>query len=171
MYISLRKIICTLTLLTLPLAATANNSVSNSDSNSMATSLSIEVGLKQFNALTEKPYLALWYSLPNSQYTPLKVLRSDSKWLRDLKSFWRYIARYHREKLDGITAATVKPGQHEFQFSLPNKATTEAHKYWLEVVRENGERELISINMPAQKQNKICVKGTKEISLFCVEYK
>lgn len=166
------KILCTLYLLLSPAALSAQPQQFNRLTLSDGTNnkLSIQVDVSQFNTLTEKPYLALWYSLPNKQYTPLKVLRADSKWLRDLKSFWRFIARYQREKLDGITAATVKPGLHQFVFELPDKAMTQVHQYWLEVVRENGKRELLNISMPPQQQNKICVNGTTEVNIFCVEY-
>ncbi|QQX78576.1 DUF2271 domain-containing protein [Shewanella sp. KX20019] len=173
MNLTMKYLINALFLLLSPvaLAAQASEADSNAPRITSSNKLLIEVNLSQFNMLTEKPYLALWYSLPNKQYTPLKVLRADSKWLRDLKSFWRYIARYQREKLDGITSATVRSGSHKFSFELPATAATETHRYWLEVVRENGTRELLEVSMAAKQPSRNCINGTKEVNLFCVEYR
>lgn len=139
--------------------------------------LIIDIKLASFNHFTEKPYVALWYSSPTEEKTPLLVLRGDSKWLRDLKSFWRYIARYQRDKLDGVTSATVKSGEHQFSFNVPQNATNQALQYWIEVVRENGARELLNVNMTANimtSENNLniknCIQGKKEIASFCVSY-
>ncbi|QFU22195.1 DUF2271 domain-containing protein [Shewanella eurypsychrophilus] len=139
--------------------------------------LSVEIALTQFTSFSEKPYLALWYSEENKTNTPLLVLRADSKWLRDLKSFWRYIARYQREKLDGVTSATVKSGAHQFTFELPHNALSKKYRYWLEVVRENGDRELLNISIAPNTEHvnshlieKNCVQGKQEIDSFCVSY-
>ncbi|MCL1058070.1 DUF2271 domain-containing protein [Shewanella gelidimarina] len=148
----------------------ASKPVNNRLDKRIHNKLTVKINFMQFDTLTEKPYLALWYSLPNKHYTPLKVLRADSKWLRDLKSFWRYIARYQRERLDGITSATVKSGKHSFSFALPKTTRTQTHGFWVEVARENGSRELLKINMQPGQQTQTCIEGTKEISLFCVDY-
>lgn len=138
--------------------------------------LVVDISLMSFTQFTEKPYLALWYTDVADEKTPLLVLRGEIKWLRDLKSFWRNIARYQRDKLDGITAATVKAGDYRYQFPLPQHASEHSVEYQLEVVRENGARELLTLKIdPTSQQssplsNKTCLEGKKEIRLFCIRY-
>ncbi|MCL1061635.1 DUF2271 domain-containing protein [Shewanella benthica] len=152
----------------------ATQASANQTSTLEGKKLSVEITLTPFTFFTEKPYLALWYSQKNQTDTPLLVLRADSKWLRDLKSFWRNVARYQRGKLDGITSATVKSGAHVFTFDLPKDALSQIISYKLEVVRENGDRELLSINMVPDAEHhskqKVCSQGKLEIASFCLSY-
>ena len=130
--------------------------------------LFVNIELSSFGYLSEKPYLALWLSRENelskgdSEYKALVLLREKVKWLRDLKKFWRNIAREHRQESDAVTSATSKNKKLSYQFELAES--------WqgisLEVVRENGNRELIFFPISLDKT---CINGKFEIERFCAQ--
>lgn len=87
--------------------------------------------------------VAVWYDVRNT-----KAAEPGTKWLADLRSWWRKGGRSLHMPADGISGATRAPGRHEVQ--LPRLAPG---KYVLQVeaARETGGRELVSlpITLPA----------------------
>ena len=128
--------------------------------------LSVSLELPRFSGPTEPPYLAFWYR-QGERYQPLLVQRDKVKWLRDLKVFWREFARYNRQQVDAVTSATrrVRGGQR-FEFQLP--ASDMPLQLWVEVVRENGERELLATELVVGEES-LCILGQVEIAKLCAQ--
>ncbi len=72
-----------------------------------------------------------------------------TKWLADLRSWWRKGGRSLKQPADGVSGATRAPGT--YQIPLPGDLKPGAYVLHVEAAREAGGRELISvpINLPA----------------------
>lgn len=81
--------------------------------------------------------LAVWYDVKKGGNEP------GTKWLADLRAWWRKGGRSMAMPADGISGATRAPGQ----YSLPLPADLKPGAYTLnvEAARETGGRELVSV--------------------------
>lgn len=122
----------------------------------------VHVELPSFGRKQLNPYFALWLSKKNNQHKALVVIREKVKWLRDLKRFWRSIARESRSESDAVTGATSKNKTFDYTFTV-NGTWDEIS---LEVAREHGKKELITLPISLTKS---CVNGELEIEKFCIE--
>lgn len=88
--------------------------------------------------------LAVWYDLKKRGKDP------GTKWLADLRAWWRKGGRSLTMPADGISGATRAPGQ----YSIPLPANIKPGQYVLtvEAARETGGRELVSVplSVPAK---------------------
>jgi len=107
--------------------------------------------------------LAVWYQLDG------KGSELGTKWLPDLRQWWRRTGRSLEMPVDGISGATRPAGTHELQFSSSDKqlASLKPGQYTLvvEASREVGGRELLEIPFawPAEKPFKDKVRGKEEL--------
>lgn len=81
--------------------------------------------------------VALWYDVKKGGNEP------GTKWLSDLRSWWRKGGRSMALPANGVSGATRAPGVHK----IPLPANLPAGKYVLQVeaARETGGRELVSL--------------------------
>ena len=81
--------------------------------------------------------LFAWYDLKKGGNEP------GTKWLADMRSWWRKAGRELKMPADGISGATRGPGS----YAIPLPADLKAGQYVLsvEAARENGGRELVSV--------------------------
>ncbi|TWX71670.1 DUF2271 domain-containing protein [Colwellia demingiae] len=130
--------------------------------NLLTHKLVVQIELTPFQTKHQNPYFSLWLTNENKEYKALVVLREKVKWLRDLKKFWRNIARENRNESDAVTSATSKKKQFNYSFEIES--------LWqdisLEVVRENGNRELVYFPLSTNKE---CVEGKVEIVKLCAQ--
>ena len=88
--------------------------------------------------------LFVWYDLKKRGAEP------GTKWLADLRSWWRKGGRSLKLPADGVSGATRAPGT----YTVPLPANLPAGQYVLKVeaARETGGRELVSvpITVPAK---------------------
>ena len=70
-----------------------------------------------------------------------------TKWLRDVRQWWRASGRSMRFPADGVTGATRAPGTHKIGFSRAQLGAQAPGQYTLviEAAREVGGRELVRI--------------------------
>jgi hypothetical protein len=106
----------------------------------------------------KKPYVAGWIE-PAAGGTPRSLFvwyaykkggnEPGTKWLSELRSWWRKSGRSLQLPADGITGATRGPGS----YTIPLPADLPAGRYVVnvEAARENGGRELVSlpVSVPA----------------------
>jgi hypothetical protein len=118
-----------------------------------ATAGTISVTLPRL-AIAEykKPYVAGWVE-PAAGGTPRSLFawyeyrktgnEPGTKWLTELRSWWRKSGRSLKLPADGITGATKGPGT----YTIPLPADLAPGKYVLnvEAARENGGRDLVSV--------------------------
>jgi hypothetical protein len=103
-----------------------------------------------------RPYVAIW--LEKQGVTPRTIAvwydhdmkaNEGTKWLRDVRQWWRASGRTLSFPADGITGATRAPGSHKLSFvggrgSMP-ALTPGAYTLVVEAAREVGGRELVRL--------------------------
>lgn len=124
-----------------------------------AGELTVNVEVPRINASEyHRPYVAVWIEGAGQQTVAnLSVWYQQkdskegagSKWLPDLRQWWRKGGRSLKLPADGVTGPTRPVGKHALKFgqSHPALAKLPAGKYTLvvEAVREVGGRELVKI--------------------------
>jgi hypothetical protein len=121
-----------------------------------------------------RPYVAVWVEAEDQTIaTHLAVwynLRGDhTKWLPDLRQWWRRGGRDLKVPADGVTGATRPVGQHILKFDATAEPLSRLRpgKYALvvEAVREVGGREAVRIpfEWPIKAAKRESVQGTKEL--------
>lgn len=87
--------------------------------------------------------LAVWYAQKDGKEG------AGSKWLADLRQWWRRSGREQALPIDGVSGATRPVGQHQLRFDAakPPFAALKPGQYTLvvEAAREVGGRELLRI--------------------------
>lgn len=107
--------------------------------------------------------LTVWYQMTESQEG------AGTKWLPDLRQWWRRSGRSLEMPVDGVSAATRPAGTHKLSFAHSDtrlaKLSPGAYELMVEASREVGGRELISIpfQWPAQKRQAGKTAGKKEL--------
>ena len=90
--------------------------------------------------------LAVWYDVRTKTNNPEG---EGTKWLKDLRQWWRRGGRELAVPVDGITGATKPAGKHQVSFTegaggMP-KLAPGAYKLVVEAARESGGREVVSV--------------------------
>lgn len=124
-----------------------------------AEQMEIVVEIPQLDvAEYHRPYVALWIEGADqkaaSNLAVWYQMRSTAeghgtKWLPDLRQWWRKSGRTLEVPIDGVTGATRPAGKHELKFDAkqPHLANLKPGQYTLviEAAREVGGRELLKI--------------------------
>lgn len=87
--------------------------------------------------------VAVWYDVKKQGNEP------GTKWLSELRAWWRKGGRSLAMPADGVSGATRAPGQ--YTIPLPTDLKPGAYVLNVEAARETGGRELVSLplNIPA----------------------
>jgi len=138
-------------------------------------SLAIEVP-KLDAAEYHRPYVAAWVEREDqSVATNLSVWyetgnrKEGTKFLAELRQWWRRSGRNQTFPIDGVTGPTKPTGTHQLKFasSQPPLSTLGAGKYQLvvEAARENGGREVVRIpfEWPAKGAQSLKAQGEREL--------
>lgn len=83
--------------------------------------------------------LALWYQSKQTGKEP------GTKWLSELRTWWRKGGRSMKLGPDGVSGATRAPGKYTLQ--LPANLKPGQYVLSVEAARETGGREILSINV------------------------
>jgi len=88
--------------------------------------------------------LAVWYDIKKGGAEP------GTKWLHDLRSWWRKGGRSLKLPADGVSGATRAPGTHKV--AVPSDLKPGQYTLYVEAARETGGREIISmpLTIPAK---------------------
>jgi hypothetical protein len=88
--------------------------------------------------------LAVWYDVDKRGNEP------GTKWLADLRTWWRKGGRSLNLPADGVSGATRAPGAH--RIAIPANVKPGDYTLFVEAAREEGGRELVSIplSIPAR---------------------
>lgn len=125
----------------------------------VAATLEVNVEIPRLNvAEYHRPYVALWVEDASGKHmTNLSVWYQQTanaeghgtKWLPDLRQWWRKSGRTLTVPVDGITGPTRPAGKHQLSFSdsQPQLRNLAAGQYVLvaESSREVGGRELVRV--------------------------
>ncbi|WP_395794311.1 DUF2271 domain-containing protein [Aquimonas sp.] len=125
-----------------------------------AASMDIEIEIPRLSvAEYHRPYVAVWIERGDATvaanlavWYQLEDARKESgtKWLADLRQWWRRSGRTQQMPIDGVSGATRPPGTHALNLdqNTPALAGLAEGSYTLvvEAAREVGGRELLKLN-------------------------
>lgn len=129
-----------------------------------------------------RPYVAAWIERADQGlaanlsvwYATAKKDGEGTKWLKDLRQWWRRSGRELSLPVDGMSSATRPAGQHrQGHNEVAAKLPAGAYRLVVEAARESGGRELVSIPFqwpPAQAQQ-LAVQGKSELGGVTLELK
>lgn len=126
-----------------------------------------------------RPYVAVWIEGPDqkiaAQLAVWYQLRGDhTKWLPDLRQWWRRGGRDLKVPVDGVTGATRPAGQHLLKFDANQaplaKLPPGQYALVVEAVREVGGREAVRIpfEWPIAAARRATASGTKELGAIAL---
>ena len=132
-----------------------------------------------------RPYVALWLERPDQSHVAnlavwydVKLKNNEgTKWLKDMRQWWRKAGRGLEFPADGLSSPTRAPGTHQVTFSSaaapPASLPPGAYQLVIEAAREVGGRELLRVNLqwPPAAGAKAMTKGEHELGTVAVELK
>ena len=147
-----------------------------------AADLEVKLQIPQLNvAEYHRPYVAVWVegadqtALANlAVWYQQKATRegAGTKWLPDLRQWWRRSGRSLSLPVDGVTGPTRPVGTHSLRFDArnPQLAKLPACNYTLvvEAVREVGGRELVKVPFNWRGAGTGSAKGKTELGAVSV---
>ena len=152
-----------------------------------AASLDINVEIPRLNvAEYHRPYVAVWIedggqkSVANLSVWYQQTSNAEghgTKWLPDLRQWWRKSGRTLKVPVDGVTGPTRPAGRHVVSFTdaQPQLKGLAPGEYTLvvEAVREVGGRELVKVpfSWPATAPQSGKAQGTSELGAVTLAVK
>lgn len=130
-----------------------------------------------------RPYVAVWIEREDHGvaanlavwYDVKKAGGEGTKWLKDMRQWWRRSGREQTMPIDGVSGATRPAGQHQLRFSdgKPPPGTLAPGHYELvvEAAREVGGREAqrIPFDWPAKVPVHLSASGTEELGRISLD--
>ena len=122
----------------------------------VAADMALKVEIPRLSvAEYHRPYVAIWIEKPDQSFVgnlavwyDIKLRNNEgTKWLKDMRAWWRKSGRELNMPVDGLSGATRAPGEHSLQFgdaALGQLAPGE-YAVVLEAAREVGGRELVKV--------------------------
>ncbi len=132
-----------------------------------------------------RPYVAVWIERADNSvastlavWYDLKLKNAEgTKWLKDMRQWWRRTGRDLDFPIDGVTSPTRPAGEHQLEFT-EGKAPFAAlpagqYKLVVEAAREVGGRELITIpfSWPASQVTDLQAQGKAELGAIRLQLK
>ncbi len=129
-----------------------------------------------------KPYVAIWVEKDGLKARTVAVwydydmkANEGTKWLRDVRQWWRAAGRSMTFPANGVSGATRAPGAHRISFSRAQLGAIAPGQYTLviEAAREVGGRELLRIpfTWPAKAGAGGRAAGTTELGAVSVAFR
>ena len=129
-----------------------------------------------------KPYIAIWVEKEGAKARTVAVwydhdmkANEGTKWLRDVRQWWRAAGRAMTFPANGVTGATRAPGANKISFTRAQLGATAPGQYTLviEAAREVGGRELLRIPFawPAKAGAGGRAAGTSELGAVAVAFR
>ena len=129
-----------------------------------------------------KPYVAFWVEKAGAKAKTVAVwydhdmkANEGTKWLRDVRQWWRVSGRSMTFPANGITGATRAPGAHKISFTRAQLGAAAPGDYVLvvEAAREVGGRELLRIpfKWPAKAGAGGKAAGTTELGAVSISFR
>jgi len=126
-----------------------------------------------------RPYVAVWIEGADQNIAAnlavwYQVRGDHTKWLPDLRQWWRRGGRDLAVPVDGLTGATRPVGQHLLKFDAAQaplaKLPPGQYAVVVEAVREVGGREAVRIpfEWPIKSAKRESASGTKELGAIAL---
>lgn len=152
----------------------------------MGADLALKLDVPQLNvAEYHRPYIAAWLENADQKVvTNLAVLydtkkkdNAGTKWLKDMRQWWRKSGRDLAMPMDGVSGATKAPGEVSLTFPGAKAALEKlpAGNYTLlvEAAREAGGREVVKVPLqwPPKSAQNLTGQGKEELGAVVVQLK
>lgn len=132
-----------------------------------------------------RPYIAIWIENEDQSvaanlavwYQTKAGKEPGTKWLPELRQWWRRSGRELQMPVDGVSGATRSAGVQTLRFdnkkSLLAKLSPGNYQLVVEAVREEGGRELLKIpfSWPIKSKQKMKAQGEYELGAIALELK
>ena len=150
----------------------------------LATQLAISVAIPPLKvAEYHRPYVAVWIEREDHAvaanlavwYDVRKADNEGTKWLKDLRQWWRRSGRDTPMPVDGVSGATRPTGQHRLNLASgsPPLGDLPPGRYELvvEAAREVGGREVLRLPFawPVDPRAPLSVHGKDELGLVTLD--
>jgi len=151
-----------------------------------AADLAVKVEIPRLTvAEYHRPYTALWIEKADQSFVAnlsvwydLKMKNNEgTKWLKDMRQWWRKSGRELQMPVDGLSGATRAPGEHTLTFagakSPLDKLPAGEYALVVEAAREVGGRELVRVpfTWPPTAAQSNQAKGEHELGAVSVAIK
>ncbi|QET05556.1 MULTISPECIES: DUF2271 domain-containing protein [Cupriavidus] len=154
--------------------------------NAMAAEMNVKVEIPRLTvAEYHRPYVSIW--IERADQSPVSTLavwydaksKEDhgTKWLKDMRQWWRKAGRDMQMPADGISGATRAPGEQTLTFSdgkAPlGKLPAGSYQLVVEAAREVGGRELVRVpfTWPPQSAQNARAQGDHELGAVSIDLK
>lgn len=152
----------------------------------MAADIAVKVEIPRL-AVAEyhRPYVAIWIERPDQSVaanlavwyaTGLKN-NEGTKWLKDMRQWWRKSGRELTLPADGLSSPTRAPGEHALTFAAGKEPLAGLppgeYRLAVEAAREVGGRELVRIpfQWPPKAPETLTAKGEHELGAVALAVK
>jgi uncharacterized protein len=147
-----------------------------------AAQLDVTLEIPQQNvAEYHRPYLAVWVEREDQTVAAHLAVwyetgsRDGTRWLSELRQWWRRGGREQQFPIDGVTGATRPIGQHQLRFvaGVAPLGALLPGRYVLavEAARESGGREILRLpfEWPVKAQQHVAAQGKAELGAVVLE--
>jgi hypothetical protein len=150
----------------------------------VAADLTVKFELPQLNvAEYHRPYVAIWLERADQTiasnlavlYDVKKKDNGGTKWVKDLRTWWRKAGREMELPMDGVSGATRATGMQTMSFGPArtqiDKLPAGDYKLVIEASREAGGRELVRIpfTLPAKPGQLLNASGKEELGAVSLQ--
>ncbi len=147
--------------------------------------MNVKVEVPRLNvAEYHKPYVAFWIEGADQTfirnlsvwYDIKKKDNGGTKWLKDVRQWWRKSGRDLQMPVDGVSGATRAPGEYQMTFGAKSgldKLPAGEYVLVAEASREAGGREVVRVPFawPPKAAKTTQAKGEHELGAVSVELK
>lgn len=152
----------------------------------MAAELSVKIEQPALSvAEYHRPYIAVWLEKADTGavtqlsvwYDQNKKDNAGTKWLKDLRQWWRKGGRDLTMPVDGIASATRAPGTHTLYWNSQkaplNQLAAGDYQLMVEASREGGGREVVRVPLswPPKAARQTSAQGQQELGTVTVQAK
>lgn len=149
----------------------------------VAADLAVTVEIPRIDvAEYHRPYVAIWIERTDQSvvstlavwYDVTQKQNEGTRWLKDLRQWWRKSGRALSMPIDGVSGATRAAGRHTVTFSSSHAAMAALapghYHLVVEAAREVGGRELVRVPLqwPATRRVTANAAGTSELGALRV---
>ena len=149
----------------------------------LAADLKVNIEIPKLGvAEYHRPYVAVWVESTDQKFVDnlavwydLKKRENEgTKWLKDMRTWWRKSGRELSFPVDGVSAATLLPGEHQMSFNSGKGALAKlapgSYQLVVEAAREVGGRELLRVpfTWPAAAAQSAEARGEHELGRVAV---
>ncbi|MDM5181035.1 DUF2271 domain-containing protein [Massilia sp. DJPM01] len=146
--------------------------------------LAVKFEIPQLNvAEYHRPYVAMWLERADQSvaanlsvlYDVKKKDNAGTKWVKDLRTWWRKAGRDVELPIDGVSGATRSAGEQTISFGPArtgiDKLPAGDYKLVIEAARESGGRELVRVpfTLPLKGKQTYSARGKEELGAVSLQ--